>query len=1051
LLDSLQKESRIMKRKTVIIGLLLFTLPMMSSAQDTGVSQQTPVVAESVVRGDDGKVVISVPEKQSPEIDMKAGPKPQWIWRAKDSFNNDQIVVTKTIDSNSVNASLSASCDNSMVLSINGKKVLTDESWESASHLSIQKYLNPGANKFRFECNNEGSVAGLVVKIGFKDKQGKVSYIVSDASWSVAKKDKPDQITAAVELGELGRAPWGNVLSGNAGSSVGLQSAVPNGVFQLPAGFQVEELYTVPKGEQGSWVSIAFDDKGRLIASDQGGKGLYRITVPKIGSEEPTSVEKLSIGLSSAQGMLYAFDSLYVSVNGGPGSGFYRLQDTNGDDQFDKMEKLAEFRGGGEHGPHAVRLGPDGKTIYVIAGNHTDPPTGFSSSTIPRNWSEDHLLPRQWDARGHAAGKLAPGGWIARTNAQGKEWEMFSIGYRNPYDFDFNADGEIFAYDADMEWDMGTPWYRPTRVVHATSGSEFGWRSGTGKWPAYYGDSLPQAVDIGPGSPVGACFGYGAKFPAKYQHGFYCLDWTFGTMYIVHTEADGASYKATREEFLSRSPLPLTDAAVGPDGALYFSVGGRGTQSALFRVTYIGQDSTAAVDGRDRKFAELRQLRRSLEAFHGKQAGGAVKKAMTNLGHEDRHIRYAARIALEFQPVDQWASEVIALDDPRGLINGIMAIARQGDESWQIRAVNALLTVNYDKLEKQQKLDLLRAYSLVFIRLGAPDVETAGKVVAQLDDKFPASEIDLDRELVSLLVYLNSPTIAGKTLKLMAADEVTAGEKVSDLLTRNKGYGGTIAAMLNNRPEIQKIHYAYALRNLRYGWTFEQRKEYLQWFVGANERSGGASYTGFLKNIQSEALANMSDDERKLLAGEAVFIPPKEEDLPKAAGPGKIWNLQEVITMSNQGLSGRNFENGKKMFAAAKCLSCHRFDGAGGSTGPDLSNAAGRFSNKDLAEAIIHPSKVISDQYRAMNIVTVNGQVLAGRVTSETEKEIIVLTDPVDATKLVTLAKDDIDEMFPSKQSLMPEKLLNTLNQEEVLDLLAFLKSRGNPNAIEFK
>ena len=206
-----------------------------------------------------------------------------------------------------------------------------------------------------------------------------------------------------------------------------------------------------------------------------------------------------------------------------------------------------------------------------------------------------------------------------------------------------------------------------------------------------------------------------------------------------------------------------------------------------------------------------------------------------------------------------------------------------------------------------------------------------------------------------------------------------------------------------------------------------------------------------VKNIQSEALANMSDDERKLLAGEAVFIPPKEEDLPKAAGPGKIWNLQEVITMSNQGLSGRNFENGKKMFAAAKCLSCHRFDGAGGSTGPDLSNAAGRFSNKDLAEAIIHPSKVISDQYRAMNIVTVNGQVLAGRVTSETEKEIIVLTDPVDATKLVTLAKDDIDEMFPSKQSLMPEKLLNTLNQEEVLDLLAFLMSRGNPNAIEFK
>ncbi len=68
---------------------------------------------------------------------------------------------------------------------------------------------------------------------------------------------------------------------------------------------------------------------------------------------------------------------------------------------------------------------------------------------------------------------------------------MFSIGYRNPYDMDFNRDGELFVYDADMEWDMGMPWYRPTRVVHATSGSEFGWRSGSGKWPTYYADSLP--------------------------------------------------------------------------------------------------------------------------------------------------------------------------------------------------------------------------------------------------------------------------------------------------------------------------------------------------------------------------------------------------------------------------------------------------------------------------------------------------------------------------------------------------------------------------------
>jgi hypothetical protein len=170
---------------------------------------------------------------------------------------------------------------------------------------------------------------------------------------------------------------------------------------------------------------------------------------------------------------------------------------------------------------------------------------------------------------------------------------MVSIGYRNQYDFAFNADGEMFAYDADMEWDLGSPWYRPTRVVHATSGSEFGWRSGTGKWPAYYVDSLPELVNIGPGSPVGVDFGYGTKFPEKYQKALYICDWTFGTMYAIHIEPSGASYKASKEEFVARTPLPLTDVTVGKDGALYFTIGGRGTQSELYRVTYVGTGAAA--------------------------------------------------------------------------------------------------------------------------------------------------------------------------------------------------------------------------------------------------------------------------------------------------------------------------------------------------------------------------------------------------------------------------------------------------------------------------
>jgi hypothetical protein len=189
---------------------------------------------------------------------------------------------------------------------------------------------------------------------------------------------------------------------------------------------------------------------------------------------------------------------------------------------------LRAFDGSGEHGPHAIMLSPDGTKLVIVCGNHTKVPFALKNLTepqtmagirssqrrvelppdgtsrVPANWDEDLIIPRMWDAGGHAVGILAPGGYVVSTDPEGKAWEIWSAGYRNAYDMAFNADGELFVYDADMEWDFGSPWYRPTRVNHATSGSELGWRSGTGKWPACYPDSLPALVDIGPGSPVGA-------------------------------------------------------------------------------------------------------------------------------------------------------------------------------------------------------------------------------------------------------------------------------------------------------------------------------------------------------------------------------------------------------------------------------------------------------------------------------------------------------------------------------------------------------------------
>ena len=229
---------------------------------------------------------------------------------------------------------------------------------------------------------------------------------------------------------------------------------------------------------------------------------------------------------------------------------------------------------------HSVILSPDGEGLYIIAGNHTEIPQP-EQSRGPRNWADDGLLARgRRDANSISEDRA--GGWICRTDPDGETFELIASGFRNPFDIAFNADGELFTFDADAEGDMGLPWYRPTRVNHVTSGAEFGWRGRDRKWPEYYLDSLGAVIDIGAGSPTGLVFGYGAKLPAKYQRALFMCDWSYGKIYAVHLEPQGASYIAEAESFLSGAPLPVTDIVVHPDdGALYFVTGGRGTSSAL--------------------------------------------------------------------------------------------------------------------------------------------------------------------------------------------------------------------------------------------------------------------------------------------------------------------------------------------------------------------------------------------------------------------------------------------------------------------------------------
>jgi len=824
--------------------------------------------------------------------------------------------------------------------------------------------------------------------------------------------------------------------------------ATPAEQLTVAAGFQVELLRSATTNE-GSWISMAVDAKGRLtISPQQDARPLLRVTLTEAG--QVAKVEPILAPVRQAMGMCYAHDSLYVNAHGPAGTGLYRLIDANRNDQFETNEVhfLKKFAGEGEHGYHAVVAGPDGM-IYVMNGNHTKVPEGIAPISPHQNYQEDHLLPRQWDGNGHAVGILSPGGHVLRTDRDGKHWELVLGGFRNSYDFDFNAAGEMFTFDSDMEWDWGLPWYRPTRITHNVMGGEYGWRSGAGKWPEYYADSLPAAVNIGLGCPTGVKFGTASHFPKKYQQALYALDWTYGRIFAVNLHERGASYTGDYEVFVKGKPLNVTDIEFGKDGAMYFITGGRGTQSGLYRVSFVGDKAQkrelSKVPKSDKAAAKARVLRQKLEAYHGKTDPRAVNFAWAHLRSPDQFIRYAARIAIESQPVATWNARALTEADPQGGLTALVALARCGGKETQRDLFLAIKKFLLASLPEPLQLEKLRAIQLSFIRQGRPDADLAQLALAELNAAFPAASDRVNHELVQLLIYLEAPDVVGKTLALLAKSPTLE----------------------------EQTHYIYNLRNVKSGWPLEQRRQYfawftqlrkqdlggqkhpaqlLQWFKEADRAyADGASYNKFMINIRKDAIATLTPSEQaalKVLIEEHIGTPPwkavKERKFVKE------WTVADLEARLGEVKTGRDFESGKAAFNDAQCIVCHRLGNDGGSVGPELASAASKYTLRDILDSLIEPSKVVSDQYLNFNIVKRDGESISGRIIDENAERLVVMPSPTAAEMLEEVRLADIATRIPSKLSPMPTGLLNSLTAEEILDLLAYIEAMGKAKADNF-
>ena len=345
-------------------------------------------------------------------------------------------------------------------------KVASNDNFTKPTGKEVKDYLKRGNNVIAVVASNaeaEGP-AGFVARLDLElDKE--IPQIITDDSWFAGLSEiagwktdvkVPNTFIPAKVAAPLGGGAWPQVTTAVFDAAIPLKplTATSTETLVIKKGFEVELLYDVPKDIQGSWVNMCTLPDGRLIVSDQYGS-LYQVTPAEIGADaSQTQVVQLDIDLGMAHGLLWAFDSLYVMVNGGNRyrSGLYRLKDTNGDDRLDEITFLRELKGGGEHGPHAILAHPDGEHLVVVCGNNTKL-TEMVGSRVPLVWDEDLLHERTY-GRGFMQGVPAPGGWIAKLDPEGKQWELLATGFRNQFDAAYNREGELFAYDADMEWDV---------------------------------------------------------------------------------------------------------------------------------------------------------------------------------------------------------------------------------------------------------------------------------------------------------------------------------------------------------------------------------------------------------------------------------------------------------------------------------------------------------------------------------------------------------------------------------------------------------------------
>ena len=227
-----------------------------------------------------------------------------------------------------------------------------------------------------------------------------------------------------------------------------LASRAAESPFSVPEGFVVSK-FAGDDLTHDTWAMTIADD-GRVAVS---GPGYIKILLDHNADGVADDMHLVPGDARNAHGLLWIGNDL-LSVQP---HGIFRHRDRDRDGLPESNPELFYKLpgGGGEHGPHGIRKGPDG-WFYLACGNNTRIGKGaITTRTSPI------VEPSQ--------------GTVLRISPDGKQSEVIAHGFRNHYDIAFNKHGHLFTFDSDGERDHQLPWYSFCRVFHVRIGGHHGW------------------------------------------------------------------------------------------------------------------------------------------------------------------------------------------------------------------------------------------------------------------------------------------------------------------------------------------------------------------------------------------------------------------------------------------------------------------------------------------------------------------------------------------------------------------------------------------------